>query len=465
MATSARREAGFRLRTSGFRRGTALRRILPVLAALALPGFLSACGAGKGPGDRAGSAFTEGHPLAMRPVTGDAALDRRIGDLQERLRRGSRSPEDWAALAEAWVMKARADADPGLYHGAEDAARAALALRPELPRAFLVRGLVLMEAHRFEDARALAAALVARAPAFSPGHGLLSDALLELGRFEEAADVAQRMMDLKPDLPAYVRASHLRWLAGDVPGALEAARLAVDAGGTAEARTWARTQGAIVRWHAGDLAGADRELALALADSPEHPAALAARGRVALSRGDSAAARELLERAFRRSPLPETAWLLGDARAAAGDAAGADEAYGRVVRDGRAFDPRTLALFLATKGRDPEEALVLARKELRIRRDVHTEDALAWALYRAGRIDEAARAAARATRLGTPDARLLYHEGAIRLARGERAAGLSLLRRALRLNPAFDLTGAAEARRLLAGAGRAAAVAVAGRLP
>jgi tetratricopeptide (TPR) repeat protein len=440
-----------------------------VVAALALPALLAAalagCGAGAGPADRTGATFTDGHALALRPVAAQTPRDRRIGDLQERLRRDRRSPEDWAALAEAWVLRARADADPGLYHSAEDAASAALALRPDLPRALLVRGLVLMEGHRFEEARALAAALVARAPAFSPGHGLLSDALLELGKFEEAAQAAQRMMDLKPDLPAYARASHLRWLSGDVPGALEAARLAVDAGGNAEARAWARTQGALVRWHAGDLAGADRDLLLALADAPDHPAALAARGRVALSRGDAVAARELLERAYRRAPLPETAWLLGDTCAAAGDAAGAEEAYARVVRDGRAQDPRTLALFLATKGRDPGEALALAQAEAAERRDVHTEDALAWALYRAGRLGEAARASARATRLGTPDARLLYHAGAIRLALGDRREGRALLRRSLRLDPAFDLTGAAEARRLLGEAPRPADVAVTGRLP
>ena len=392
-----------------------------------------------------------GHPLALRAPVGDGPTDRRIADLQERLRRAPGSPEAWMSLGEAWVRKAREAADPGLYHGAEDCAAAALALAPGAARALALRGMVLMEGHRFEEARTLGEQLTARHPEFTPGYGILSDALLELGRFEEAAAAAQRMMDLKPSLPSYIRASHLLWLQGDVEGALESARLAIDAGGDPEARAWARTQAALIRWHRGELARAEAELELALAECPDHPAALVARGRVALSRGDPAGARRWLERAEARSPLAETAWLLGDAAAAAGEPERARQAYARAVQRGRASDRRTLALFYATRAEAPEEAVRLAEEERVVRDDIYTEDVYAWALYRAGRLAEAEAAADRATRLGTPDARLLFHAGAIKVARGDRRRGLELLRRALRLNPGFDRGGAAEARRLLAG--------------
>jgi hypothetical protein len=140
---------------------------------------------------------------------------------------------------------------------------------------------------------------------------------------------------------------------------------------------------------------------------------------------------------------PETAWLLGDARAASGDEAGAREAYDRVIRDGRALDHRTLALFLATKGREPEEAVRLAEAERAVRRDVFTEDAYAWALYRAGRIAEADRAAREATRFGTLDPRLLWHAGAIRIAGGARREGWPWRAARCASTPKFDLTGAA----------------------
>jgi hypothetical protein len=72
----------------------------------------------------------------------------------------------------------------------------------------------------------------------------------------------------------------------------------------------------------------------------------------------------------------------------------------------------------------------------------------AWTLYRAGRLDEARHASDEATLLGTPDARLLYHAGAIRLAQGD-ASGRDLIQRSLELNPRFDYTGAEEAARLV----------------
>ena len=153
------------------------------------------------------------------------------------------------------------------------------------------------------------------------------------------------------------------------------------------------------------------------------------------------------------SPLIETAWLLGDARAAAGDAAGSAEAYALVVRGGKSTDPRTLSLFLSTRNKsaaDNEESLKLAREEYETRKDIASEEALAWALYRTGNVADAKASIIRARRLGTPDARLMFHEGAIRIAAGETAKGTALVKAALKRNPAFDRDGVREASALLA---------------
>jgi hypothetical protein len=55
-----------------------------------------------------------------------------------------------------------------------------------------------------------------------------------------------------------------------------------------------------------------------------------------------------------------------------------------------------------------------------------------------------------ALRLGTKDARLLYHAGAIHLANGEVEQGKKLVKEALARNPRFDWTGSAEAAALVA---------------
>jgi tetratricopeptide (TPR) repeat protein len=319
------------------------RRSAPLALAAAL--LAAACR----PTPPAAPAPPEAHPLALRPVPTaglPAATARSLAALQGRVRQAPRAAEAWIALGEAWVRAAREAADPGLYHGADDAAGAALALAPRAPRALALRGLVLMEQHRFADAAALGEELTRLAPSFQPGHGLLSDALLELGRFDEAAAAAQRMMDLKPDLPAYARAAYLLALRGDDEAALEAVRLGVDAGGDGESRAWVRAQGALIRLRRGDLAGAEAELDRALAEAPGHPAALAARARVALARGEAVAALGWAARAYARSPLQETAWLAGDAAAAAGRPAEAQAWYRRVERGP---DPRVAARFHARR--------------------------------------------------------------------------------------------------------------------
>jgi tetratricopeptide (TPR) repeat protein len=153
--------------------------------------------------------------------------------------------------------------------------------------------------------------------------GSLSDALLELGDIEEADRAAQRMMELKPNLASYSRVSYFQWLAGNIPGAIESARLAIDAAGdpgNAEARAWVIVHAAMLFWHRGDYAGADAGFRQALEVVSGYPPALVGRGRVAMAEGDAAQAAAHYERAFRTSPLVETAWLLGEARELVGDA-------------------------------------------------------------------------------------------------------------------------------------------------
>jgi hypothetical protein len=119
-------------------------------------------------------------------------------------------------------------------------------------------------------------------------------------------------------------------------------------------------------------------------------------------------------------------------------------------------------LFLATKGRELDLALRLAEEERSARGDVYTEDAYAWVLYRLGRFGEARAAIDRAARLGTQDAQILFHQGAIHLASGD-ARGQNLIDQALALNPGFDLGGdlvgrSHEARRITTASAEAPAL-------
>lgn len=357
--------------------------------------------------------------------------------------------EVWIELGEAWTRMARESADPGFYLNARDCAEAALRISPGEIGALALQGMALLNDHRFAEARDLAQVMTRQSPRNLRGWGILSDALLELGSYPESINAAQAMMDLKPSLPSYIRASYLLWLRGQVRRAEQSARMAIDAGsGDPEPRAWAIVQAAMIFWHEHDYEGAESGFDLALRSVPNYPPAMVGKGRLALGRGDFARAAKWFEDAWKLSPLVETAWLLGDARAAAGDSAGADEAYALVVRHGRLNDRRTLAYFFATHDRNHEEAIRLAEEERLTRDDIYTEDVYAWSLYRAGRLAEAREAIEKANRLKTPDARLMFHEGAIRLAQGDQR-GRDLMKASLQQNPYFDWFGAAEARRLL----------------
>lgn len=394
--------------------------------------------------------------LALAAIGGATQSDKSVADAQKVVRENRAKDDLWIMLGRAWVRKARESADPGFYLNADACAQVVLERSPDQKLALDLRGLVLLNGHKFDEARALALQVTSRHPEDPMAWGTLSDAYLEMGRYDEATDAAQIMVDLKPNLPSYSRASHLQWLRGDVVSAKETVRRALDAGRAGksdpEPGAWVFVQAASVFWHEGDFDGADAGFDKALDRISDYAPANVGKGRVAMAKGDHRRAAELFERAWKVSPLVETAWLLGDAKEAMGDKAGAVAAYALVEREGRRTDPRTLSLFLSTKGRsgaEVEEALKLAREEYEVRKDITSEDALAWAYYRTGHIAEAKASILKARRLGTPDARLMFHEGAIRIAAGDTKLGKKLVADALKRNPAFDATGVKEAKALL----------------
>ncbi len=406
--------------------------------------------------------------LALAPPGGQAPVDQQVTQLQDVLRRSPEKVDAWLTLGYAWVRKARGTGDPGYYLNAGACADVARKLAPESRLALSLKGLVLLNGHRFAEARALAEAALKQDPEDVLALGVLSDAHLELGNFQAAAAATQQMVDLKPNLPSYSRAAHLRWLQGDAKAAKQIYRLAIDAGADprdVEPLAWTLVQTAMIFWNEGDVEGADAGFDVALNRLEGYPPALVGKARVALARGEARRAVELLERAQTQAPQIETAWLLHDARTALGDAEGAKAAYSEAERLGKQADHLMLALFYATKAHKPEEALRLAREEHQARPNLYVEDTYAWALYRAGQLAEARAASDRALALGTKDPRLLYHAGAIRIAQGETAAGQALVKQALALNPAFDTTAATEARALLAQGATPAAKAPEARKP
>ena len=394
----------------------------------------------------------QGRLLAATSGTGLAAT---VTSLQERLRR---SPDDAAAMATlglAYVQQARVTVDPALYAKAEDLLRrAAPAVAPDDASAQI--GLASLAAARHDFGASLRSArrATAIAPYDGAAYGVLGDALLELGRYPAAFRAFQRMVDVEPGLASYARVAYARELQGDIAGAEEALEIASGVAPSADDE-------AFVWFHLGELAsrrGAPRAAADAYGQAagfaPDWVAPRAGLARVAWTRGDRAGAIDAMRAVVAELPLSEHLTTLGEMLRATGDAAGARaqfdvlRAQAALLADGGVNVDLEIAIAEASHG-DARSAVRAAAAEWERRHSIHVADAYAWALHAAGRDAAAWPLVRHALSLGTRDASLEYHAGMIAAGRGDRAAAVSHLERALAMNPWFSIAGADEARRTL----------------
>lgn len=359
-----------------------------------------------------------------------------IARVQGEARNGSRAKGALERLGYLYVSRARVNNDPGDYKRAEATADCLQTSFPGDAAALLLRGHVLHQLHRFKEAEQIARQLVAKRTAVLD-LGLLGDTLMEQGRLAEAADAYQRMIDLKPFYQSYTRAAHMRWMKGDLDGALRAMRQAVSSASPRdpESSAWALTRVALYELQAKRLDAALEAADSALRYEADYAAALLAKGRILLARGSKADALDVLTRAARLNPLPEYQWILADTLRASGREADADQVERELVVRGTTNDPRTVALYLATRGVEGSTALSLADTELQARADVFTLDARAWALAASGRVPDAVQAITPALAEGTSDARLFLHAGVIHAAAGHRREAARWLTRAAALRP------------------------------
>jgi tetratricopeptide (TPR) repeat protein len=373
--------------------------------------------------------------LVLMPQTGDSRTDKEISRLQQQIRNGRNLQLGLEQLGWAFVTKARESFDPGFYKLAEQCARLIEIRNPQSQEAMLLRAHVLQNLHRFKESETLARRLVQQR-GLSFDYGLLGDALMEQGKLGDAVEAYQRMMNLKPDVRAYARAAHMRWLKGDLEGAIEAMQLAVSAASPtdAESAAWVNTRLALYEYQAGRVSEAEQRCALALSLQNNYPPTLLLQGRILLGQSRFDEAVDVLQNAVKLNPLPEYQWTLAEALRVAGRENAASDVEAQLCQRGATSDPRTLALYLASRRESPETALRLARAEFDSRSDVFTHDALAWSLAAAGRMAEAQSEMQRALAEGTEDARLFFHAGIIASQAGRSADAERWLRKASELS-------------------------------
>jgi tetratricopeptide (TPR) repeat protein len=279
-------------------------------------------------------------------------------------------------------------------------------------------GAIELSQHRFREALEAGQRARDERPDDAWNYGVIGDAFVELGEYDQAFDAFDRMMSLRPSATAYARVSYARELRGDLAGAFDAMRLAADAAPSQdlEAQAWYSTQLAELCLKRGHLTEAVREYRRASFFYPNYPLAVAGMGKVKVEQGRRDEALAIFLDQFKRTPTLDLASRIGDLYSNMGNVADAERYYHSaedLAGPGLAQTEAALALFLADHDRKLDEAVTIAERVAGKRHDIFTEDALAWAYFKAGRIGEAYTASQQAIRTGSRDARILSHAAAI----------------------------------------------------
>ncbi len=367
---------------------------------------------------------------------------------------------DRARLAGLFLQRARETGSGEDLARAESAARSSLANRRARNSAALaVLVNALLAQHRYVEALGAATQLTEAEPDAPPAHAMLGEIQLELGRYEAARNTFGGLKSLARNPAVGTRLA--RWL--ELVGRTDEAHAMLVATRDralrlhdlpAEQRAWYRLRVGDIALRHGHLNEADRELKAALSARPTDYRVLGLLARLAAVRHDWSGAIAYGERALAQNLEPVTLGLVGDAYAAQGDSAKAEE-YFRVLEVSITRQPgafhRAWSLFLLDHDRRVPEVLAKVREEIAVRQDVYGWDLLAWALHKSGLDAEAAVATRHALVLGTEDAMLRYHAGVIACALGRVDDARRELAAALALNPYWHPTQPDDARRLLEG--------------
>ncbi|HMT08725.1 MAG TPA: tetratricopeptide repeat protein, partial [Pyrinomonadaceae bacterium] len=284
------------------------------------------------------------------------------------------SPIAYLQRAAFYSRKARETADHSFNKLAMNDVEKALALDPQHFAGRKLKLGLLGSNHEFDMAEVEAQRLIAEEPRDSFAYGILIDASIAMGKYPQAIESAQKMVDLRPDSQSYSRIALLRSLHGDHKGAVEMYQLSIRIADPTdkEAQAWSLTQLAGEYFKVGNLSEATKAVDQALLILPEYPNALIAKARYAAVTGNLASAEAILSQLNSRIKLSEALILTGDIARRKGDTATAMSYYDqaeKVERD-QDGDIHRFALLWADNGVRLDEALKIAEDDFVINKDI-----------------------------------------------------------------------------------------------
>ena len=365
-------------------------------------------------------------------------------------------PDDADLLTQlgfAYQLRWRETADASYLPRSEAALRRALRARAKDANAVLGLGSLALIRHEFRKALVFGRQAQLLLPGSGRPYGVIGDALVELGRYDAAFAALQRMVTLRPGLSSYARVAYARELTGDPAGALAALRLALDAAaGQREATAFTLVEIAKLELALGRPQRAARDARTALRILPGYPAARLEVAHIEAARGRYGRALVETRRVVDATPTQQAVALYAelldrtDRRAAARRQRMTIAVIDRLLQANGVQVDLEAAVYRADQGIRSRQTVELARQARMARPSIYGDDALAWALARAGRCGEALPLARRALRLHTKDPLLYFHRGYAEGCAGDREAMRGWYERALDLNPEFSIRWAPVAR-------------------
>lgn len=364
------------------------------------------------------------------------------------------------ALAALFVQEARVTGNYSYYDlAAMKQVDHVLQQEPKNFQALVFKALIQLSQHHFSDGLVTATMAQQINPYNAFVHGILVDANVELGNYKEAVAQADKMMSIRPDLTSYSRVSYLREIHGDLPGAIEAMKMAVDAGAPgADGTEWTRVQLAHLYENKGALKSAALHYETALEERPGYAPALAGLGHIAMAQKDYATAIQYYQQAdslvtdFSVKEEMVDVYRLngekgkGDALAnaivttmrEAAVAAQKDPAAGH-------YTDKELAYAYLKIG-DGDHALEHALAEYNRRPgNIDVNETVAWVYYKQGKYADALPYLAKALSTNCKSPTLLCHAGLVYAKAGQKGKAKAVLTEALKNDPAIAIELKAEA--------------------
>ena len=334
------------------------------------------------------STLTVGPALA-----GPTDPDQRIAFYKPRTG-GSGTYVAWARLGQAYLDRGHATGSRKDLQRAEESLQKSLDYQVNFEA---LRGLAALslEEHRFGDALGFARQAVEAAPLDHGALSVLSDALLALGRVDEAATVIDGMLARAPSFEALGRRALLERRRGDLDQALDLMSRACDAAAArtdlGDAEAWCLAQRGELHRLRCEPDAARQDYELALERHPGHSLTRVHLAELEFAEGHTDRALELYrgvlaerDDPLERAALAEVLAARGEAKQAARERSAAVREMRRSAARGEWTLLRPLAFLLLDDPSTAAEGLELAERDWTNRQDLLAADTLAWALGRGG---------------------------------------------------------------------------------